>query len=147
MCDCMPDHYRYNFPCKRKGPFWKIWASSLEFTIIHFWIYMIFLGVLIAFVLKTVGCYMKRRGCKQDSRKQDLPGAYCSTQIASTSGSECGCDRKSISNLRDSGPRITPRSSRTESPCCESVGRAGCNEQSVQHSKYSSMDSFASKMC
>lgn len=72
MCDCMPNHIKYSFRCKkrRNNSFLGLRLNyALEFTIIHFWIYMVFLGVIIAFILKSVGCYLQRRSISKYSRE------------------------------------------------------------------------------
>ena len=80
MCDCRPKTLRYSFRCKRKGGISIFgWDPhySLEFTILHFWLYMVFLGILIAFILSSLGCYFQRFTKKFNSRcggvSQSLP--------------------------------------------------------------------------
>ncbi|KAK6643362.1 hypothetical protein RUM43_004867 [Polyplax serrata] len=101
MCECGSNHIKYNFRCKKRRNVSLLglrFNCSLEYTIIHFWLYMIFLGILLAFVLKGIGCFLKKRLAKknncakaQDACKKD-PDPCSTVSCQLNSPADCESD-------------------------------------------------------
>lgn len=92
MCDCLPDNFRSNFRCRKKSrylPFdlgFDLFGIALELTVVHIWLYMIILGILIAFILKTISYCMSQRNSQSKNKKKD--NAACTANGASCSSRE-----------------------------------------------------------
>lgn len=116
MCDCLPENFRSNFRCRKKSRYFSfdignvdLFGIALELTVIHIWLYMVILGVLIAFTIKTFGycCTQKNSQVKSQIRKNnnnnnnggDVIPAAVIDQPSSLDGDE---DRESLVNSSES---------------------------------------------
>lgn len=106
MCDCLPDNFRSNFRCRKKSryfPFnfsFDIFGIALELTVVHLWLYMVILGILIAFALKTVSI-IQRNSQARSSPPKNKNVASCSS---SREPSSCNAaeEDKSSSCIKES---------------------------------------------
>lgn len=71
MCDCLPENFRSNFRCRKKNRIFffdignlDLFGIAFELTVIHIWVYMVILGILIAFTIKTFGYCCTQKNSK-----------------------------------------------------------------------------------
>lgn len=77
MCDCLPENFRSNFRCRKKSRYFNfkfgsdLFGVALELTVVHLWLYMVILGILIAFTLKTVSYCRTHRNSQVKTKKNN----------------------------------------------------------------------------